>query len=204
MKRLFSIFSVFLILLPFVLAITGEIGNARAIIKREWAGRETLERTILVRNSNDVKLNIKLEPSEEIKDIVDIIDKEFELQAGEEKNARYNLKIMEEGAWSGRINVFFRPEEGNSVVLSSTIILLVGDIESEEVPDEVSEETNETTDDVISDDVKEGDDIDGGDVDFGIRGVKEDKSNIGIIFLVVLVVILVVAAIVGIIFILKK
>ena len=202
MKKVFCLLLLILILVPSALAITGEIGNARAIISREWNGRETLERTILVRNPNDVKLDIKLEPSDEIKDIVEIVDKEFELQPGEEKNARFNLKIEREGSWSGKIHVFFIPEEGSRVVLSSTIVLSVGEAQDE---DEIPDETTDGGDEIIGDVVlEEDDDVDSSTVGFGIKGSKESKTSTGLILLIVLIVIIIVAAIVGLIFLFKR
>lgn len=207
MKSILSLALVVFILLPSVLAITGEIGNARAVISRDWNGRETIERTILVRNPNNVSVDIKLEPSDEIKDIVELIDKEFELQPGEEKKARFNLKITEQGQWNGRINVFFRPEEGNSVVLASTIILLVGDeFDDEDIVEETQEENQDEILEQEDEGLKEDDDADDGNngVDFGIKGAQEDGSNTGLIVLVIVIFVVVVAAIIGFIFLFKR
>ncbi len=203
MKRICSILVIILVFLPNVLAITGEIGNAKAVLNREWNGKETLERTILVRNSNDVKLSIKLEPSDEIKDIVELIDGEFELQPGEEKKARYNLKIEEEGRWNGKINVYFRPEEGNSVVLSSVIILSVGNANNiDEIPEDFSEEEDEINGTTV-DIEEEADDEENNDVSFGISGAKENKSN-AVTIIVVIIALAVLGAAVGLYFLLKK
>jgi len=204
MRRLFAIFMLTLIFLPSVLAITGEIGNARAIIDREWNGKETIERTILVINSNDVKLDITLEPSAGLEDIVELIDGEFELQPGEEKKARFNLKIEEEGRWNGKINVFFRPEEGNSVVLSSTIVLIVGDVEErDEIPEELpdDEDDNEITGDVVR---EEDDDADDSGVGFGIKGARDNNSNAGTVILIIVIALIVIGAVVGSYFLFKR
>ena len=188
------------IIIPNVLAITGEIGNARVVIKKDFSGIETIERTILVRNSNDVPLDITLEATDEINEITEIIDKEFKLEAGEEKKARFNLNIKQPGEWAGKINVFFKPEEGNTVVLASNLILIIKG-ENGEIPideedqlddseDELDDEDDEITGDVVS---KEEDDDTG----------KESSIPIGII-LAVVIGLVVVGAIIGLIFLLKK
>jgi len=203
MRFVLCIILLCLFFLPSIFAITGEIGNARAIITRDWNGKETLERTIFVSNPNNIKVDIKLEVSEEIKDIVELVDASFTLQPGEEKNARYKLKVIEEGHWNGRINVFFKPEEGNSVVLSSTIILNVGNSEEEdEIPEELPDDTNETSDDLLEED----DDIDNSTVGFGIKGSREIDSNSSVwpTVLVIGIVVIILAVIVGSIFLLKR
>lgn len=205
MKKIINLFIFLLVLLPGVLGITGEIGNARAVITREWNGIETIERSILVKNSNDVKINIKLESSAEINDIVELIDKEFELQPGGERKARYNLKIKEEGRWDGDIFVYFIPESGSRVVLSSSIFLKVGNPppESEEInEEEISEDENEITGEII--DEEEVDDTDDSSANFGIGGSDESKANVGKIFLVAGIIAVLVAVVVGFIFFLKK
>ena len=149
-----TILLVVVILSSSVSAITGSIGNARAIINVEvgFFGT-TIERTILVKNVNDVPVNITLEPSEEFKDMVNILDKEFTLQAGEEKKAKFNVNIKKPGDYEGRINVFFKSEgEKTGVALTSTIIIhavkkgsLNNDEDVEPVDEEIVNE-NETTD----------------------------------------------------------
>ncbi len=210
MKKTISLFVFLLVLLPGVLGITGEIGNARAVITREWNGMETLERTILVKNSNDVKVNIKLEPSDEIKDIAELIDKEFELQPGEERKARYNLKIKEEGRWDGSIFVYFIPEDGSRVALASSIFLKVGNPppESEETneedasEEETSEDDNEITGEIVAE--EEEDDTDDGDLNFGIGGTNEENSKTRKILLISIIGIIIAAVIAGFIFLLRK
>ncbi len=200
MKKFIASLIFLFIIIPNVLAITGEIGNARVVIKKDFSGIETIERTILVRNSNDVPLDITLEATDEINEITEIIDKEFKLEAGEEKKARFNLNIKQPGEWAGKINVFFKPEEGNTVVLASNLILIIKG-ENGEIPideedqlddseDELDDEDDEITGDVVS---KEEDDDTG----------KESSIPIGII-LAVVIGLVVVGAIIGLIFLLKK
>ena len=138
-----------------VLAITGSIGNARMILRPEVGLLgTTLEKTILVKNVNNETISVKLEASEEFKDMVKIIDSEFLLQQGEEKKARFEIKLKKPGDYGGRIGVFFKEindTKSQGVALSSTIIIHAtkkGLWDSEDEPEEDPEETeenNETT-----------------------------------------------------------
>ena len=107
-------------------AITGTIGNARMVLypKVGFFGT-TITKEILVQNINDQAINIRLEASENISKIIQIVDKEFTLQAGEEKNASFKIKLKKPGDYEGKITVFFEPPggKGAGIALSSTIII---------------------------------------------------------------------------------
>ncbi|MCX6748653.1 MAG: hypothetical protein NT076_03535 [Candidatus Pacearchaeota archaeon] len=116
-----------LMLGSFASAITGSIGNARMILYPEvgfWG--TTIEKTILVKNVNNVSVNVSLEAANEtFAKMVTILDSDFVLLSGENKNARFEINIKKVGDYEGKINVFFKPTEGkgSGVVLSSTIII---------------------------------------------------------------------------------
>jgi hypothetical protein len=110
----------------FVSALTGSIGNAKAVLYPEvgFFG-VTIDRTILVTNVNDVPVKITIEATGNNSKMFKIIDKEFLLESGEEKEARFQISINDPGSYEGRVNVFFKPEEGSSagVALSSEILI---------------------------------------------------------------------------------
>ena len=111
-----------------VSAITGSMGNAKMILYPDVNGwtNTVLEKTILVKNVNDVPINVTLIPDANATKFVEIIDKSFILQPGEEKKAQFDVKVRKVGTYNGQINVFFRPANGTEggVVLSSTIIVI--------------------------------------------------------------------------------
>mgnify|MGYP001566001780 CR=1 FL=1 len=127
MKRyFFGLLIIFLLLIvPLALGLTGSIGNAKAIVNVDLSKGDVLERTVLVKNVNNVSVNIKLEATEDLEGIADIIDKEFVLKENEEKNARFKVNIPGEGILNGNIAVFFSPLEGKGagVVLQSNLII---------------------------------------------------------------------------------
>jgi len=129
MKKVNIIVPVFLILLLFgfvgsVCAITGSIGNARMILRDVKTG-DVIEKSILVKNVNEVPVDIELFASGDLADSIDIKDKSFRLGVGEEKKAYFTINVKKSGTTESKINVQFAPiDEGNGVGLSSTIIVI--------------------------------------------------------------------------------
>ena len=158
MKKGIALWFVFLLVLAnsiFLSAITGSIGNAKMVLYPEVNGwtNTVIEKSIAVNNVNDVPINITLELNENATKFIELIDKSFILEPGEERKAQFEVKVRKEGKYEGRINVFFRPVEGkeSGVVLSSTIVVIASkekgyeENPDEENPDEENTETNQTT-----------------------------------------------------------
>ncbi|MEK6820201.1 MAG: hypothetical protein AABX71_00635 [Nanoarchaeota archaeon] len=130
-----------------VVALTGSMGNARMILYPEvgFFGT-TLDKTILVKNVNNVSVNITLEASEEIADITKILDKNFILEPGEDRQARFELNIRKKQTYDGRIVVMFKSLENEKepgVALSSRIIIIPKDAQDAEETDAGDEESEE-------------------------------------------------------------
>ena len=131
-KKLSGILAILLLIVLinslYVSAITGSIGNARMVLYPEVNGitYTTIEKSILVKNVNNVSVNIELKTDEEGSKFIEIADNKFTLQSNEEKKAQFKVKVKKEGSYEGRINVFFTAIEGKEagVVLSSTIIVI--------------------------------------------------------------------------------
>ena len=119
-------------------SVAASIGNAKMVLYPEVNGwtTTTTEKTILVRNVNDVPVNITLQVDKGSEEgLLELEDHGFVLQPGEERDAKFNVKVKKEGNYEGRINVFFSPvsdgnEETNGtvktggVVLSSNIVVI--------------------------------------------------------------------------------
>ena len=129
-----------------VSAITGSIGNARMILYPEVNGwtTTTIEKTILVKNTNNVSVNISLKMDENSSKFIEIIDKDFILEPNTEKKAQFIIKVKKEGKYEGKINVFFSPVEGKEagVVLPSTIIVVASKESKYNEKENNSDETN--------------------------------------------------------------
>jgi hypothetical protein len=140
----------------YVSAITGSMGNAKMILYPEVNGwtNTVVEKSILVKNVNDVPINITLVRDENATKFIDLIDETFILEPGEERKAMFDVKVRKEGKYEGSINVFFRPVEGKEpgVVLSSTIIAIAKKQSDYEEPVDEENDANETTTgDVVND-----------------------------------------------------
>lgn len=122
---------VVLLCASFASAITGSIGNARMIL-REIDGRkievgDVVERTVLVKNVNNVSVDIGLFASGDLAEDTTIVDDSFTLGVGEEKKALFRITVTEAGTTETNINVKFTPEEGSGVGLTSTVIIIAKD-----------------------------------------------------------------------------
>ena len=116
------LFLTLLMTMSSVFAITAKIGNARAILNGETG--DTLERTIKVINDNDVDVRIELFAGGDLADDIKIIDNNFTLAPGEERNARFEIYLREPGKTESNINVKFTAvDDDQGVGLSSTLIV---------------------------------------------------------------------------------
>ena len=118
----------FLILASFIYvsAITGSIGNARMVLRANLGDK--IDKSILVKNVNNVSINIELNAEGDLAEDIIIKDKEFPLSPGEEKKASFTINVKKSGTTESKINVKFSPVEGRTGVgLSSTIIVIANE-----------------------------------------------------------------------------
>src|SRR3989344_6127774 len=134
---------VLLISIVSVSAITGSIGNAKMILSKtlypelgtlDGKKTVTIEKSILVKNVNDVPVNVTLEADADGEKFIDIIDESFILESSNngipaEKKAVFQIRIKDKGYYEGKINVFFKTLEKNQpgIVLTSTVIVNAGE-----------------------------------------------------------------------------
>jgi len=117
------LFFVFLILIGFVSGITGSIGNARMILRAETG--DTIDKYILVKNVNNISLDVELSASGDLAEYIDILDDSFRLEPESEKKAEFVINVERPGTTQGTIDVKFTPIDGkNGVGLMSTIIVI--------------------------------------------------------------------------------
>jgi len=97
-----------------VSALIGNIGNARMILYPEVDGKATvtIDKSINVKNVNDVQVNITLKLDEEAEKFIELIDKTF--------------NVKKEGTYQGKIIVYFSPVEGKEtgVALPATVVVI--------------------------------------------------------------------------------
>lgn len=147
----------------FASAIIGKIGNGIMIIDAEVG--DTVERSVLVINDNEIPVTISVFASGDLEKDVKILDDEFTLEPGEEKKARFTIRIRQPGTTTTRINVQFTPidsspsgnESKSGMGLSSKVTIhAVGEgelVEEEEETGNGEENTEEETGGITGDNV---------------------------------------------------
>jgi len=166
-----------LLVIPVANALTGSIGNARAIVSVTLdEDSKVIDREILVQNVNNESVKVTLEPKDDFETIVNILDKEFVLQPNEEKKARYQITVTQPGIYNGQVVVLFEAMQGKSpgVALPSTIILKVFDKDGN-LPGEVDIEVPET----VSEEIVENEITGGASVNVGNDIQEEDNKGSG-------------------------
>ncbi len=173
-----------------VSGITGSIGNARMILRAETGDK--IEKSVLVKNVNNQSVDITLSAGGDLADNIKIIDEEFTLEAGEEKKARFEIKVKEKGTTESKINVQFMPlDDGNGVGLSSTVIV-------------IAKQGEGWFDWGSDDDSEEEDEGNGVNVTPGENASVEEDGNVGIILALSITSLLFIALLVLLIFAYKK
>ena len=128
------------------------------MILRDVQTGEEIRKSIRVINDNSEEVTISFIVSGDLKDNVKLDEKTFTLTPGEEKNAFFTIKTNNPGTYETKINVIFAPNEGNSVGLMSTIIVIAeGETTSED-----SNEYSETEIENLNEEIEElNDETDG-------------------------------------------
>ena len=133
------------VLIGSALAITASIGNARMVLRADVG--DVLDKYILVRNINNVSVDIVLTASGDLADDITIKDSNFTLEPGDEKNAYFTLKVTKPGMTESKINVQFTPTgQKNGGGLSSTIIVIANDTGSDNSDNTDNTDTTDNTD----------------------------------------------------------
>ena len=154
MKNVLVLF-LLLVLIPVSYALVAYNANARMTLYTAVpdGGIATIERTILVKNVNDVPVIVTLEPDNHLAKIMQILDTGFVLQVNESKKAGFRMEIPSGGVYQGRIAVSFKPEDPDSkatpVGLATTIIVVANGTKTEryyeimeDTADQVTQEEN--------------------------------------------------------------
>ncbi len=135
LMKIVPIIVLMFVIMPQIFGLTASIGNARMILYPEVVPGEptTIEKTILVKNINNISVNINLEAFQNLEGITEILDPDFILEPSEEKNARFIVTIDEANRYEGNIAVSFTPADepqSSGVGLLSNIIIVAKESET--------------------------------------------------------------------------
>ena len=113
-------------------AITAALGSSRMVLRP--VVNEEIEKYILVKNKNNVSVRIELTSIGDLVDYLSIKENNFTLSPEEDKKAYFTISSPEVGIKETKINVMFIPDEGNSVGLSATVIVIASEPEKPKFP----------------------------------------------------------------------
>lgn len=176
-----TVLIIFLLTLPIIYGLTPSIGNEHMVIHTEVGEGITtvIEKYIKVNNVNDVPVKINLEPTGDLIDIIELLDKNFTLQPNESKEANFMIRLDNSGTYQGQIGVGFTTLEGsNGVGLSSTIIIIANGPEAE-IPEEIEEE--EIPEGGVEEEIKEIEEEE------KVTGKKKANLLIGLLLIIIVV-----------------
>jgi len=143
-KSLFLVLILFslVLTLPLTSALTAGLGNSRMILRLSQG--EEIERYVLVKNVNDFPINVSISTGGDLIDYLDLETEKLELDSQAEEKIYFTIKASKPGTTETKINFLFSggSEEGNTVGLSSTVIVITDEFEYEE-PEEESNSNNQ-------------------------------------------------------------
>ncbi|MDD5178154.1 MAG: hypothetical protein PHT54_02640 [Candidatus Nanoarchaeia archaeon] len=195
---------VFILILALALPVSAKLtayarGQAVLSVDVEEGSTKIIDRTIWVKNVNDIPVKVAIEAAEDLKGRVDVKDAEFILQPNEEKNARYLIQISQPGVYYGKMNVGFSPaestikEQGVGVSLAITVS---ADGPGEKFvspgPNETTDEedtevpADDTTDDTTTDDTTTDEEGPGVSVSPGGNNPVEPEKNVNVAMIIFL------------------
>ena len=116
---------ILLFLVANVSALTASLGNSRMIL-RIGIG-ESIERSLLIRNVNEVPTTITLTVSGDLAENLKFTEESFRLEPGEEKKAYFIIKSEEKGRTETKINVAFKPDQGNGIGVVASVTVIASD-----------------------------------------------------------------------------
>lgn len=140
---------IFVIILNIILvnALTARIGNSVILAPVERLN-EVVEKSISIENTNSVSVDVSLRASNEIKDVIEIVDNNFAIQSRESRNARFNIKLNKPGEYVGTIWVKISALGEVPIELPVRIVISAkaeGKIESQDEEPEKTEKTNQSS-----------------------------------------------------------
>ena len=144
--RSFYILLIFIIIIAgLTTALTAKIGNSVILVPVERLN-EAIEKSISIENTNPVAVDVTLRLSDEIKDIVELIDNNFVLSSGKSRNARFNIKVSKPREHVGTIWVKISAQNEVPIELPVRVVISAkSEAGNESQGEEPEEKTNQSS-----------------------------------------------------------
>lgn len=99
------------LVIPTSHGLAASYGEGKVIVRAEVPEGQTIEidRSIRVKNVNNITIKVTLEPTENFKKIITLIDKEVLLKPGEMQRAKFKIVLKSGGTYEGKILLKFSP-----------------------------------------------------------------------------------------------
>jgi len=150
-KLIVVIIFVFLIATNTASALSATIGNAKMVLRPEITPGKTkvIQRSILIKNVNEYPVQVTLTVDPMLKEIITMPKSEYTLQADEQVDVPFTIRLNKEGLYDGKIYVLFKPgAEGiadSPVGLTSHIVIITKGYNASESTKNQTLLVNETT-----------------------------------------------------------
>jgi len=137
------LFIVLLLSINLALALTATTANARMVLYAVKG--DTISKTILVQNTNNISVNLEMFASGDLEKDTKIIEPNFTLAPGEDRAVPFTIKVKKSGTTETKINMkFTSTEEKNGIGISSTVVIIAKDSASSDDSEENNSTTNST------------------------------------------------------------
>ena len=161
-KNVFVCLITLVLILSFIgnvqaIKVKASIGNGKMILRPEVG--ETIDRTIRVINDNIISVDIEVTGSGDLEDKITIVDDKFTLAPGEEKDARFKIKVNKAGDFDNRINVKFAPVDGSNAAGISAIVRIITKDNENKKSNNIFDWLNGDEEEVVTFGKKKNDDI---------------------------------------------
>lgn len=116
-----------------VYALTISIDKPRMVLYKNMTIGQTLkfQESVIVNNVNDYEVNVKIQPKNDWKNKVSLINPEFKLPKGETKEVFYEVTITEKGYYKGDVLVTFSEADSkNKLSIAQELEVFVKEVES--------------------------------------------------------------------------
>lgn len=181
MRHTLLLLVLLMLVIPTVYSLSISIGEAKVILRADVPDGQivTIDRSMRIKNPNDIPVMVNLEPSGGYKRIIELADNNFVLQPNETKRAYFKIVLRSGGRYEGKILVSFKPENSSSkempIGFSSTIVIVANGTVTQDYYDAMNS-TEDNKDEEKKEPVDLGDEEIPENASFSLDTTPSDKN----------------------------